>query len=66
MTVSLLDARHDQCRWILAEHGPDGLAVFCGELVLRRTSYCAEHHAIVWIGYQPPRRKPKPVMAIAA
>jgi hypothetical protein len=40
--------------------------MYCGELrAHRKTSYCPEHHAIVWMGYQP-RRKPKPVVAIAA
>lgn len=64
--VSLLDLKSTDCRWLLDQRCDRGLMMYCGELrAHRKTSYCPEHHAIVWMGYQP-RRKPKPVVAIAA
>jgi len=67
MSIDLLDARHDQCRWIepnnqqpkriLVRNGlrraqsvtitPD--VMVCGQTVQAGSSYCARHHAMVYV-----------------
>jgi GcrA cell cycle regulator len=49
--VGLLDARADQCREIV---GHDGLAIFCGEIIVEGSSYCQHHHTI---NYLPARAR---------
>jgi hypothetical protein len=56
--ASLLDLRHDSCRYPLEFRDPEhGLLMYCGQpRAHRETFYCAEHHAVCcW------RKRPRPV-----
>lgn len=46
-SVRFLDVRLDQCRWFPADHGAESLV--CGEAVEPGHSYCAKHHARVYV-----------------
>jgi hypothetical protein len=63
----LLDLKLTDCRWVLDEPGPDGLALFCGARVLRRhgklTSYCPDHAAICYRGTERARPRVEPMAA---
>ena len=50
--VSILDLKHDSCRWPLGDPLLETFA-YCGS-VATRGSYCAGHAAI---GYQPPQNR---------
>lgn len=43
--ISLLDARAFECRWIVDGYTP---AHVCGQPTRSGSSYCPEHHRIVW------------------
>lgn len=45
--VRFLDVRFDQCRWFPADHGAESLV--CGQPVKPGHSYCAKHHARVYV-----------------
>jgi GcrA cell cycle regulator len=49
--VGFLDVRFDQCREVV---GHDGLAIFCGEIIVDGSSYCQHHHTI---NYLPARAR---------
>lgn len=47
--VSLLDIGRHQCRWPVGDPREPGFG-FCGETTRESSSYCARHHAKVYIG----------------
>lgn len=63
--VHIMDIGHGQCRFALWPHrmGVQSGKVsyeeahFCGRTVRSGSSYCTEHHAVVWIKPKPRKRK---------
>ena len=47
--VSIVDLEHHHCRFVVGK-GQDGLARYCGEPHKAGSSYCAEHHSIIYTG----------------
>jgi hypothetical protein len=47
--VSIVDLERRHCRFIIG-YGADTLARYCGVTHRANSSYCAEHHAIIYTG----------------
>ncbi|MGF1640928.1 MAG: GcrA family cell cycle regulator [Rhodospirillales bacterium] len=45
--VLLSEATRLQCRWIVG-HARRGVFVVCGQRVRTGSSFCEQHHALVW------------------
>ena len=48
--ASILDARNDQCKWVVKDATNERMAIYCGEPVKKEgCSWCIDHYKIVFI-----------------
>lgn len=53
--IGIMELRDNTCRAIVGR-GPDGLAVYCGDMTFAGQSYC-EGHCAIYFNYDRPRRR---------
>lgn len=53
--VHFLDARYEQCRWIVGR-APDNFVLFCGVVTREGLSYCVAHRKLVYVPHSKTKK----------